>query len=144
MKTQASIQKCPSTGSVKFTGKSVIKVSIQKLSEIPTESRYPLFTGVIKTLNRVTSLLTFNKRYFILLGNSRDCFHPVVGYAVIDALSQFRAIKLVSEILNISSEYSFGTYYITLAVRVSGDVRDLTAFASFCNAEWIMSEVDYE
>lgn len=144
MKTQASIQKCPSTGFVTSTGKSVIKVSIQKLNEIPTESRYSLFTGLINVLNKVTALLTFNKRYFILLSSRRDSFYPVSGYAVIDALSQGSAIKLVSEILNISSAYDLGTYYITLAVRVSGDVRDLTAFASFCNAEWIMSEVEYE
>ncbi len=97
-----------------------------------------------KSLNKVTTLLTFNKRYFILLSSRQDSIHPVSGYAVIDALSQASAIKLVSEILNISSAYDFGTYYITLAVRVSGDVRDLTAFASFCNAEWIMSEVEYE
>lgn len=99
---------------------------------------------MIKILNKVAALITFNKRYFILLGSRRDGFHPVSGYAVIDALSQSRAIKLVTEILNISSAYDFGTYYITLAVRVSRDVRDLTAFANYCNAEWIMSEVDYE
>ncbi|EMG7889499.1 hypothetical protein V5L74_003271 [Enterobacter hormaechei] len=144
MKTQASIQKCPSTGSVKSTGKSVIKVSIQKLNEISTESRYPLFTGLIKALNKVTALLTFNKRYFILLSSRRDGFYPVSGYAVIDALSQVNAIKLVREILNISSAYGYGTYHITLAVRVSKGVRDLNTFATFCNAEWIIKEVEYD
>ncbi|ELO1492042.1 hypothetical protein R0K81_003968 [Salmonella enterica] len=144
MKTQANIQKCPLTGSVKSIEKSVIKVSIHKLKEIPTESRYTFITGVIRLLNKIGDLITFNKRYFILLGGSRDKIHPVTGYAVIDAVSKTSAIKQVSEILNVTSSTGYGVYYISLVVRVNTYTRDLKAFAAFCNAEWIMSEVEYE
>ncbi|EAM8009643.1 hypothetical protein F3R65_06500 [Salmonella enterica subsp. enterica] len=144
MKTQANIQKCPLTGSVKSIEKSVIKVSIHKLKEIPTESRYTFITGVIRFLNEIGDLITFNKRYFILLGDSRDKIHPVTGYAVIDAVSKTSAIKQVREILNVTSSTGYGVYYISLVVRVNTYTRDLKAFAAFCNAEWIMSEVEYE
>lgn len=144
MKTQASIQKCPSTGSVKSTGKSVIKVSIHKLKEIPTDSRYTFITGVIRLLNKIGDLITFNKCYFILLGGSRDKIHPVTGYAVIDAVSKTSAIKQVREILNVTSSTGYGVYYISLVVRVNTYTRDLNAFAAFCNAEWIINEVEYE
>ncbi|HFJ4509780.1 TPA: hypothetical protein ACGUJL_001028 [Salmonella enterica] len=144
MKTQANIQKCPLTGSVKSIEKSVIKVSIHKLKEIPTESHYIFITGVIKLLNKIGDLITFNKRYFILLGGCRDKTHPITGYAVIDAVSKTSAIKQVREILNVTSSTGYGVYYISLIVRVNTYTRDLEAFAAFCNAEWIMSEVEYE
>lgn len=144
MKTQANIQKCPLTGSVKSIEKSVIKVSVHKLKEIPTESRYRFITGVIKALNKITDLITFNKRYFILLGGRRDKIHPVTGYAVIDAVSKASAIKQIREILNVTSSAGYGVYYILLVVRVNTYTRDLKAFAAFCNAEWIINEVEYD
>ena len=144
MKTQANIQKCPLTGSGKSTEKSVIKVSVHKLKEIPEQSRYPFITLLIRTLNKVTDLISFNKRYFILLGDSRDKIHPVTGYAVIDAVSKASAIKQVREILNVTSSAGYGIYCISLVVRVNAYTRDLKAFAAFCNADWITHEVEYD
>ncbi|EAS8688610.1 hypothetical protein EIM61_01910 [Salmonella enterica] len=63
---------------------------------------------------------------------------------MIDAVSKTSAIKQIREILNVTSSNGYGFYYISLVVRVNSYTRDLKAFAAFCNAEWVMSEVEYE